>query len=139
LYFFFLHVFCPLFNPIFSPKFFIMKKFLIVLTLALPLAFAFTWENQAVITCTTCDTPANVTKTGQTASSISFSWDAVSGADRYKLSYSSNGFSSGDIYTGSASHTFSNLPAGRYTFSFSAVCGGGTSTAFIVVEDVSGL
>ncbi len=116
-----------------------MKKFLIVLTLMLPLAFAFTWKNQTVATCASCDTPTNVTKTGQTANSISFSWNAVSGADQYKLSYSRNGFSSGDIYISSTSHTFSNLPSGRYTFSFSALCGGGSSTAFIVIDDVSGL
>ena len=96
------------------------------------MAFGFTAPNQDV---TTCDTPSNVQKTASSSGSISFDWDATSGAIEYKLYYVKEGsLPSSYFYTSNTDYTFSSLPAGNYSFYFATVCDGSISS-FIVIED----
>ncbi|MEO1262631.1 MAG: fibronectin type III domain-containing protein [Bacteroidota bacterium] len=114
-----------------------MKRFIFVLVALLPIAFAFTPPTDV---CVTCPTPTNVKKTAETATTISFSWDAVDAADEYIVRYvrQSDGLTSGNVTVSSNSHTFSSMQAGTYDFYFSAKCGGITSSSFIVIDDVNG-
>ena len=113
-----------------------MKQFLFLLAFLLPTAFGFSsWTAAPVITCST---PQDVTKTDETATSISFSWRAEQGVS-YKVKYSRTGFTSGYFPSTGASYTFSNLTVGgEYTFYFYSVCGEETSLPFIVIDDISG-
>ncbi len=108
------------------------------MTIALPLAFGFVNLPTAQDDCT-CDTPTNVRRTSSTATSITYSWDAVSGATGYNVKYLrlSDSYQSPEWTTTATSYTFTNLTAGAYKFYFATDCGGEVSE-FIVIEDVSG-
>jgi hypothetical protein len=114
-----------------------MKKFVLLLAFVLPIAFAFTSTTDH---CTTCDTPDNVRKTAETSTTISFAWNGVDAADEYILRWvrQSDSATSGDVTVSGTTHTFTNMTAGTYNFYFSSKCGLVTSTAFIVIDDVSG-
>lgn len=105
----------------------------LLLAILLPVKSGF---STPVTTEVTCPAP-NVSITDKTASSVSFAWDAVSGASVYKVYYyrSEDNYTSSEFTTGSASISFSNLPAGTYDFYFATNCGGVTSE-YIVVEDI---
>jgi hypothetical protein len=72
----------------------------------------------------------NVDKTGASAGSISWAWDAVPSATNYKLWYVkiSDHSTSGYIYTSNLYYTFSGMAAGEYMFYFEANCGGEESS-----------
>ena len=114
-----------------------MKKSLFFLAFLLPLAFAFT---SIPDDCASCAEPTGVTKTNETISTISFSWDDMAGVDSYTLKYIREGDSatSGDISVNSTSYTYTGLTSGTYHFYFTSNCGGTTSTAFIVINDING-
>lgn len=84
----------------------------------------------------TCPAP-NVTVTDRTATSIGFAWDSVAGGTVYKVWYTreEDNYTSSVITTGSHTISFTNLPAGTYTFYFSTVCPGESSTNY-VFEDI---
>ncbi len=113
-----------------------MKKILFLLAFLLPVAFAFTGTADDC----SCDEPTNVTKTNETATTISFSWDAMTNATGYVVKWvrQRDSATSGDIDVSSTSYTFANMTAGTYEFYFKAKCGFTTSTAFIVIDDVAG-
>jgi hypothetical protein len=83
----------------------------------------------------TCDKPI-ATVTMQSASAVSFAWDAVAGATEYRVWYErqQDNFSSSTTSTGNTNITFTNLPAGTYKFYFATVCGMGTSTSYVIVD-----
>lgn len=87
----------------------------------------------------TCPAP-DVTVTDRSSSSVSFAWDAVTEATVYKVWYyrSEDNYTSSETYTGSTAISYSNLPAGTYTFYICAVCTGGTSPAYIVEDLLMG-
>ncbi len=84
-----------------------------------------------------CDAPGNVVKTGQTDSSVSFSWGAVAGATDYKVWYVriDDNYTSAQTTATGTSINYSGLPTGRYVFYFSTNCGGETSS-IIIMEDI---
>ncbi len=84
----------------------------------------------ATVTCLPPE--ANVTNHG--SGSASFAWDAVDGATEYKIYYTrqEDVYTSSPVTTGGTSFTFSNLPAGTYDFYFCTVCGGGSSSNFVI-------
>lgn len=84
----------------------------------------------------TCPEVTNVQKTGQTSSSISFSWLAAEGATQYKVWYvrQADGFVGGTTFTSATAHVFTGLTPGAYVFYFQTICGGEAS-GFIGVED----
>ena len=90
----------------------------------------------ACLECT-CVAPANGTKTGQTSTSVSFTWSAASGATSYDVWY----YRSDDNYTSPESNltgtsiNFTSLPAGNYVFYISTNCGD-TSSDIIILEDI---
>ncbi len=88
-----------------------------------------------------CDEPENVEKTGETGTTISFSWDACNcGETSYKLYYWKDGESNPgpDNFTTNTNFTFTGLSAGDYSFYIHTVCGAQTSTAFIVIDEING-
>ncbi len=104
---------------------------LIVLLLSLPIGQA-----QSPSVSATCPEPS-VTKTGQTANSVSFSWDAVSGATGYAVWYvrKEDNYSSAVTHTGNTSINYSGLSAGTYCFYFLTECGSSTS-GYIIQDDI---
>lgn len=84
----------------------------------------------------TCIAPT-VSKTGQTAGSVSFSWDAVSGATEYVVWYvrKEDNYSSAVMHTSNTSINVSGLSTGTYIFYFATVCGGGTSD-YVIIDDI---
>lgn len=114
-----------------------IKALLFLLAFVLPVAFAFT---SPVNDSVSCDPPGNVTKTAHTLTTISFSWDAASGADAYIVKYvrQSDSYSSGDITVYGTSHTYTNMQAGTYDFYFSSKCGETVSEAIIIVDTHTG-
>ncbi|MEO1261985.1 MAG: hypothetical protein AAFZ15_24490 [Bacteroidota bacterium] len=99
------------------------------------LASGFPSPSSAVTTCD-CSSP-DVTKTSQTASSVTFSLSDVDGATAYKSWYSrtEDGFTSQEVTTTGSSIVYSNLPAGTYVFYFVTICGGQTS-GIIITDDL---
>lgn len=83
----------------------------------------------------TCPTP-EVSITEQAASSVTFSWNAVSGATQYRIWYvrREDNYTSSVITTGGTSVTFSNLTSGTYDFHFQTSCGGDGNSAIIIAE-----
>jgi hypothetical protein len=83
----------------------------------------------------TCDHPV-ATVTMQSASAISFAWDAVSGATAYQVRYVrlQDNYNSGTTTTGNTSITYNSLAAGTYRFYFTTVCGMGTSSDYVIAE-----
>jgi len=83
-----------------------------------------------------CPSP-NVTLTSHTFTSVSFSWDAIDGATAYKVWYFRTGdnYTSQEVTTDGATISFSNLPAGTYTFYFTTTCGEETSQS-IILDDL---
>lgn len=87
-----------------------------------------------VVVDISCPAP-NVSITSQSSGSISFAWDAVSGATGYKVWYVRNGSDGSQEYgTSSTSFNFSNLPSGSYDFYFETVCSGGGG--ILIVDDI---
>ena len=112
-----------------------MTKMIVFMMLFLPSVFGFSPATETA----TCDCPdiTNLQETGQTSSSISYSWGGSLSADRYKVWYyrSEDQYTSSYFYTNSTAYTFSSLAAGHYTFYFVAECGSEESN-IIGVEDV---
>lgn len=75
--------------------------------------------------------------TSQSTGSVSFAWNAVSGASDYVVYFVREGdnYTSQQIYTSNTSISFSGLPSGTYNFYFATVCGGEYSEV-IIVEDL---
>jgi hypothetical protein len=86
--------------------------------------------------CMTCPTPV-VNITHQTSSSISFSWNSVTGASYYKVYYQrkEDNYTSSEFSTGDTSMDFSSLPSGTYSFFFTTDCGSEISQ-FVVFDDL---
>lgn len=86
-----------------------------------------------------CNRPQNLEVSSQTSSSVSLSWDAVSGATGYKLYYTKEGEpgQSPDHTTTNTNYTFNNLSTGRYSFYVETICDETSSTATIIVVDVT--
>lgn len=84
-----------------------------------------------------CPAP-NVSITSQSSGSISFAWDAVSGATGYKVWYIRNGADGSQEYgTSNTTFNFSNLPSGSYDFYFETVCsGGGGGGGLVIIDDI---
>ena len=84
-----------------------------------------------------CPSPA-VTKTFQSSTGVSFSWNAVSGATGYQVWYvrSGDNFTSQVFSTGATSINFSNLSAGTYRFYFATDCGEGGISEVIITDDL---
>ena len=85
------------------------------------------------VTSLLCPGP-NVSITARSSGSVSFAWDAVSGALSYKVWYhrQEDSYTSGEFTTGGTSISFSDLPTGTYTFYFASVCTGGLSDIIII-------
>ncbi len=84
-----------------------------------------------------CLEPGNLSRTGITSSSISFSWSGASGATGYQVYYlrMSDNTVSSVMTTGSTSMTISGLSPGAYRFYFATVCEEGTSD-YIIMDDL---
>ena len=83
-----------------------------------------------------CLNVTELQKTGQSSSSISYSWsNAYSGA-QFRVWYArqEDSYTSGFFYTNNLSFDFTGLSAGHYTFYFQVLCGGETS-GYIGIED----
>jgi len=105
----------------------------IVLVLLIPILSGFT--NPALVKLT-CPGP-QVSVTGHSTGSASFSWNAVSGASEYVVFYirQSDHYTSAQIHTHNTSISYSGLPAGTYNFYFATVCGSELSE-IIIIEDL---
>ncbi|MEK7257505.1 MAG: hypothetical protein AAB316_22310 [Bacteroidota bacterium] len=84
-----------------------------------------------------CAAPSNVTKIGQSSSSISYTWLGAQEATGYVVKYVrlSDGYQSQEQQIGQANHTFTGLSSGRHFFYFATICGQ-TVTEFVVTEDI---
>lgn len=84
----------------------------------------------------TCPAP-EVSIAEQAAASVTFTWNAVSGATQYRIWYvrREDNYTSSVITTGGTSVTFSNLPPGTYDFYFQTSCGGEGNSA-IITQDI---
>lgn len=84
-------------------------------------------------TTVTC-LPPEASVTNHTSGTVSFSWGAVDGATAYKIYYvrQEDVYTSSPVTVGGTAVTFSNLPAGTYDFHFYTVCGGSSSSDFII-------
>ena len=85
--------------------------------------------------CLTCQVPS-VSKTGQTSKSVSFDWNAVSGATTYVV-WCTNKTTNNSwaVNTGNTSIDFPGLAPGTYKFEFGTVCGE-ESSEFVVIDDL---
>ncbi len=111
-----------------------MFKSFFVLLFFLP--FSLGISSNMETTVSTCPEVTNVQRTGQTTSSISYSWNAASGATGYKVWFEkADGTVGGTTTVQGTSHTFANLTAGSYTFYFQSICPSGSS-GFIGIEDI---
>ncbi len=79
----------------------------------------------------------SVTQTGQTSSSASFAWGAVSEATGYEVKYvrRQNNYTSPVMSTGNTDITVSQLQWGTYKFYFRAVFEGGVSD-YVIIDDL---
>ena len=111
-----------------------MKKLILFLMLTLPLTFAFTPASPDI---TTCNSPQNVNVTSSDEASVTYAWDAVTGALGYKVYYTreEDSYTSSTYNTTSTSHTFSNLSPGTYNLFVATNCGTVIS-GFIIIEDL---
>ena len=86
----------------------------------------------------TCNCPSvtNLQKTGQTSSSISYSWSPVLGSSGYTVWYyrTEGQYTSATFSPNGTAYSFTGLVPGHYTFHVQAVCGGEGSN-IIGVED----
>ena len=84
----------------------------------------------------TCQSPT-VSETGRGSGSVSFGWNAVSGASGYHVWYVNTitHDGSGVFSTGSTSISFTGIPPGTYDFYFETVCGEEHSE-YVVAEDI---
>lgn len=111
----------------------VIAKMFLLATLLTPVTSGFSVPSMADANC-----PApNVTKTGQTSTSISFSWDAVEGATIYKMWYvrREDNYTSLEITTHDTFITYSDLPAGNYRFYFQTICGE-ESSSYVMIDDL---
>ena len=90
----------------------------------------------AVLDCA-CSAPTNVSVTGHTSSSASFTWDAVAGATGYEVWYVrlDDNYSSAHATVTSNSANFSGLAPGQYVFYVSTRCGDEAS-GIVILEDL---
>lgn len=109
--------------------------FFAVFFLSVSFCFATTFSSSDI----SCPTPKDVTKVSETSSSISFDWDDCCGNQSFLVYYVKDGKASAMFQTSSSNIDFTGLNAGLYEFHFSAVCVGGTSAEFIIVEDLVGV
>lgn len=83
-----------------------------------------------------CPAP-QVSVTGLSTGSASFSWNVVNEASEYVVFYvrQADQYTSQQTYTPNTSITFSGLPTGVYDFYFATVCGSEVSS-YIIIEDL---
>ncbi len=83
-----------------------------------------------------CPAATSLQKTGETATSYSFTWTGNTEATSYEVWYvRDGGFTSSVVTTTATAHTFNNLLPGQHTFYVRVVCDCGTS-GFIGIEDI---
>ena len=111
-------------------------KLCFLFALMLPVSAGVTAAPTTPEVCVTCQ-PPTVSKTGQGPKSVSFAWNAVSGATGYRVWYvnKSTDYGSAVLSTGNTSISFSNLESGTYDFYFQTACGDENSE-YVVIEDV---
>lgn len=85
----------------------------------------------------TCNAPTNMTQTGKTSTSISFGWNAVSGAVSYEVWYVrvDDNYTSPQSTVTVTSIGYTGLSAGRYIFYITTNCGGAKSDS-VILEDI---
>lgn len=84
-----------------------------------------------------CPEPG-VSITGASAGSISFAWNAVTGASGYKIWFvrHSDNYTSPVYRTSNTTYSFSGLPSGTYDFYFQTECDSSESASFVIEEVV---
>ncbi|MDO8365500.1 MAG: hypothetical protein Q7T20_01800 [Saprospiraceae bacterium] len=112
-----------------------MYKLLVFLALFLPSISGFASSSEPAAPCS-CPNVTDVQETGQTSSSISYSWNNGYSGAQFKLWYTrqEDSYTSGFFYTNNLSYNFTGLSAGHYTFFFQALCEEETS-GIIGIED----
>ena len=117
-----------------------MKNLAMILTILIPLTFAFT-SPESIQTIgpeisldNNCPPPTNIHAVDQTSNSVTYDWDDCTCANpRYRMYYVKNGVTSSLYMTAQSNYTFTNLSPGLYQFYFYRVCGGGRNS--IIIED----
>ncbi|HFA49277.1 MAG TPA: hypothetical protein ENJ95_09695 [Bacteroidetes bacterium] len=108
-----------------------------MLTLSGALFFAFTTAPEKTSPVGACAAPANVVVTSNSGGSISFDWDKCEGdCTEFKTWYVSQGQARESSSGSGSTVSFSNLAAGTYDFYFTTLCGGQTSAAIIIEENI---
>lgn len=81
--------------------------------------------------------PPDPSVSSQGSGSITFTWEAKSGATSYQVYYfrAEDSYTSSPATTGSTSISFSHLPQGTYDFYFCTNCGG-ESSDYIILDDL---
>lgn len=107
--------------------------FKIILVLLIPIVSGSAYPS---VIESTCPGP-QVSVTSQSTGSVSFSWNAESGASEYVVFYirQDDNHTSQQIYTGNTSITYSGLPSGTYNFYFARICGSELSE-IIIIDDL---
>ncbi len=104
-----------------------MFKSILSLLFFLPAAFAFDAPAKTSTPTEVCVCPeiTNLRKTGQTSTSISYSWSAPTEATLFQVWYvrHSDDYTSESFYTTNCTFTFANLSQGLHTFYFVVLCG----------------
>ena len=110
-----------------------MKNSLFLFVCSLVINIAFTTPSEHPDT--TCSAPANVTKTAQTETSVSFDWDDCGcNPTEYQVYYTVGSQTSSVYSTTSSDITFTGLTDGTYRFHFYTVCG--TEVSSIIIDEV---
>ncbi len=112
-----------------------MFKLLAFLIIFLPSVFG-TPPYTKRIDCS-CPSVPCVQKTGQTSSSLSYSWSNAYTGAQYRVWYirQEDGYNSGFLYTSSLACSFTGLSAGHYTLYFQTLCEE-ESSSVIGIEDM---
>lgn len=121
-------------------KFYLKNSWKQAITFALALTFLAPLTNSATVTFITPTSIAasGVRITSQTSTSVSFEWDAISGATGYIVWYQRNdNYTSGNFETSTPNISFSGLQPGNYTFHFKVIING-TSSEFTGEDLVMG-
>ncbi|MBK8566133.1 MAG: hypothetical protein IPN76_23020 [Saprospiraceae bacterium] len=113
-----------------------MTKFFLMLLLAAPTFFGFTAANESDLTCPLTTGVFTANKSG---GDISFDWNNCSGGCvQYLVKYirRQDNYQSQEFTTGTSAYSFSNLPSGNYDFYFATDCGGGSTSGWIIIEEL---
>lgn len=112
-----------------------MKKLICFSALFFALTFCFATTSTAPES--SCPTPQNVTVVAKSSGSISFDWNGCDGCGQtFEVYFVINGNASATYTVSSSEISFSGLGAGTYEFHFRQVCASGTSTDYIITEEV---